>query len=50
MVLLDQVEVQDSGAEGNNAGTRYNFSNSTVDADPGTGILDSIAHQLQQQQ
>jgi hypothetical protein len=27
-----------TGAEGN-AGTRYNFSNSTVDADPGTGIF-----------
>jgi hypothetical protein len=48
----DLVEVQDYRSSGSrkcrkwinsrryNAGTRYNFSNSTVDADPGTGIFD----------
>jgi hypothetical protein len=35
-----------TGAEGNNAGTRYNFSNSTVDADQEQVYLDLIMHQL----
>jgi hypothetical protein len=32
-----------TGAEGNNAGTRYNFSNSTVDADQEQVYLDLCA-------
>jgi hypothetical protein len=39
-MIIRIEEVRDHGLRRRyNAGTRYNFSNSTVDADPGTGIF-----------